>query len=183
MSILLKSEIISEYLKDRITIKPFDLDHVGPNSYDVRLSDKLVVYDFAEEKHLDVRKEHPTKEFFIPEKGFLLSPGEFYLGSTVEAIGSDYYIPMYEGRSSMARYGITSHQSAGFGDVGFKSQWTLEISVKKPIMVYPNMRIGQVYFNIINQEANLPENRYHGKYKDQSGPQKSMSFQDFVIIE
>lgn len=172
---LLKSEIISEYDLGRVVIAPFDAESVGPNSYDVRLGNQLAVYTSLP---LDSRAENLSEMFTIPEEGWVLQPGILYLGSTVEEIGSDHYIPMYEGRSSMARLGIQSHLSAGFGDVGFKSQWTLEISVIHPVRIYAGDRIGQVYFNCINSVANLITNRYTGKYSGQSGPQTSKSYMD-----
>ena len=179
MSILLKDQIIDEYKKSRILINPFNSDQIGPNSYDVRLSDKLKIYDFSKTSVLDCKKSNPTKTFIIPDEGIVLQPNILYLGSTVEKIGSDNYIPMYEGRSSMARLGIQSHLSAGFGDIGFSSNWTLEIAVIHPTIVYPNMRIGQVYFHKIDSPSNILENRYDGKYKTQEDPQESLSFKDF----
>lgn len=41
------------------------------------------------------------------------------------------------------------------------------------------MKIGQIYFHNVNQEANIPENRYKGKYKNQKGPTQSLSHLDF----
>lgn len=178
MSILLKDEILAGKNSNTIQIEPFHPECVGPNSYDVRLDGVLLVYDFSQMQYLDCRQQNPTKEIIIREEGFILQPNILYIGNTIESVGSDTYIPMYEGRSSMARLGIESHRSAGFGDVGFNRQWTLEISVIHPVKVYPGMRIGQVYFHRVNQDFNAPENRYNGKYLNQSGPQPSLSFQD-----
>lgn len=178
MSILLKQEIIEAKEKGDVYIQPYIPTSVGPNSYDVRLGNKLVVYDFSQMQFLDCKQDNPIKEIIIPETGFVLQPGILYLGNTVEAVGSDKYIPMYEGRSSMARLGIQSHLSAGFGDIGFSRQWTLEISVVHPVKVYAGMRIGQVYFHRINAVHNTPENMYHGKYTEQIGPQPSLAYKD-----
>lgn len=124
------------------------------------------------------KKPNKTQTIDIPQDGIILLPQRLYLASTIEAIGSDHFIAMYEGRSSMARLGIQSHISAGFGDVGFKSRWTLEITVIHPVKVYPGMRIGQIYFHRINSKANEPQHRYHGKYTNQSDPQESKSYLD-----
>jgi dCTP deaminase len=79
----------------------------------------------------------------------------------------------------MARLGIESHISAGFGDIGFVGNWTLEITVVHPIKIYPGMRIGQVYFHEVSQKHNLPQYRYKGKYKHQiTGPQESLAYLD-----
>ena len=178
MSILLGKEISKEFEAGRIHIEPFHPKQLGPNSYDVRLFNALAVYDFDEIEYLDCRKENPVRYLEIPAKeGFILQPGQLYLGATMEAVGSDFFVPMYEGRSSMARLGIQSHISAGFGDIGFKSQWTLEISVVHPVKIYAEMRIGQVYFHRVNLD--LSPKLYDGKYKNQKGPQKSKAFVDF----
>jgi len=186
MSILLREQIREEYEVGRIVIKPYDSRKLGPNSYDVSLSDELATYNlkskFSPRNHyLDVRGNNQTTSFKIPKEGYKLMPGILYLGCTVEAIGSDYYIPMYEGRSSMARLGIQTHISAGFGDVGFKAQWTLEIIVTHPVMIYPNMSIGQIYFNKIDNEYNFPQYRYNGKYATQVGPTSSRSYLDPTV--
>lgn len=176
MSLLLKDEIDEGVKNGTIIIRPYNKSQLGPNSYDVRLGDILLVYA---EEILDVKKKNRTKTIVIPLSGFVLQPGELYLGSTVEKAGSDHYIPGYDGRSSSARLGIGSHISAGFGDIGFKSNWTLEITVVKPTRIYSGMRIGQVYFKTVNKEFNHLTNRYTGKYTDQVKPQASKSHIDF----
>ena len=177
MSILLHSEIVDNYNQNKIVIEPYNPEQVGPNSYDVRLSNVLRVYKPG--TVLDCKKDNPTTTVLIPQEGYVLQPGILYLGSTVEKIGSDYFIPMYEGRSSMARLGLVSHLSAGFGDLAFKSFWTTEITVVHPIRIYSNMRIGQVYFHHVNPEAINDDHTYKGKYLDQVGPQSSKSYLDF----
>lgn len=79
----------------------------------------------------------------------------------------------------MARLGILSHLSAGFGDIGFQTNWTLEITVVHPTRIYPHMTIGQMFFHKIDQPYNLAENRYNGKYKNQIEAQESLSYLDF----
>ena len=178
MSILLHDQIVLGHRNNKIHIKPFHPDQVGPNSYDVRLGHTLKVYT---NEVLDVKIENPVETLKIPKEGLVLEPGTLYLGNTIEAVGSDYYVPMYEGRSSMARLGIQSHISAGFGDIGFKSNWTLEIIVHKKIRIYGGMKIGQIYFHGVDQMHNINNNLYRGKYYDQTEPQQSKSFNDFQI--
>lgn len=176
---LLKQQIIEARNNNRIVIEPYNVKNIGPNSYDVTLGDTLCVYDMNKCGFLDCKKQNPIITIVIPDDGLILVPNTLYLGHTIEKIGSDHYVPLYEGRSSMGRLGILSHISAGFGDVGFKDQWTLEITVVHPVKIYKGMRIGQVYFNDVNQSYNVEENRYHGKYIEQSGPQPSKSHIDF----
>jgi dCTP deaminase len=182
MSILLKDEILKYYKQGDIVLQPFFETHIGPNSYDVRLDKDILVYDFSQMQYLDCKKENAVKSITIhPINGLILQPGILYIGNTVERAGSDKFIPMYEGRSSMARLGIQSHISAGFGDIGFKSQWTLEISVVHPVKVYAGMRIGQIYFHKVNPSENVHTNLYQGKYLNQTGPQPSLSFKDLGV--
>ena len=205
--ILLKSTIIREFDAGNISIDPFTIDNVGPNSVDVTLHRTLQVYSPHRRKlsfkykllrfffpslcpdlvELDVRSNNPTTTINIPYSGFLLKPGRVYLGSTNETASSNKYVPMYDGRSSMGRLGISSHITAGFGDVGFgytnggtietKAKWTLEITVVHPTWVYRNMRIGQVFFMTPDHEPH-PDELYNGKYSKQQLAQPSMSFLD-----
>lgn len=167
------SEIIKQVLCGRIRISPFDLNRVGPNSYDLTLSDKLLVYD---ENVLDPRNEClKTMEVTIPDEGYVLCPSTLYLGSSVESTGSSHYVPMLHGRSSAARLGICAHIAAGLGDVGWYGQWTLEIVVPHKVIVYPGMRICQVTFEEV---TGLVQNRYQGKYQDQKDPTPSKIWMD-----
>lgn len=199
MSVLLGSSIIEEVKKGKIIIEPFHEENVGPNSVDVTLSNKLltyvkceirkdrngnnIVHPLQDSAMVDMATENEVFELEIPEKGLILIPGILYLGSTNEKAGSDYFVPMYEGRSSMARLGIQSHLSAGFGDIFFKSNWTLEITVVHQTKIYANSRFGQVYFHEVCEKARETLVKsgkfYDGKYTNQPGPQKSKSYLDF----
>lgn len=165
-------EIKSKMGKD-IIIKPFDEKRVNPNSYNLRLHNELLVYD---EEFLDMKKPNKTKTLTIPDSGFLLSPGKLYLGRTVEYTATTNYIPMLEGRSSIGRLGLFIHVTAGFGDVGFKGYWTLEIHCIEPVKVYPFVEICQIYYHTI--EGNFEE-YIKGKYQDNTGIQPSLLFKDF----
>lgn len=181
MSILLHPEIISYYKDGLIHINPYDEKCVQPNSYDVHLSGILKRYV---NHNLDSKKINETYDIEIHKEGYELQPGVLYLGSTIEEIGSDYFVSMYEGVSSAARLGISSHLSAGFGDIGFKSKWTLEITVVQPVKVYPGQRIGQICFHRVGNAAfNINyQHRYNGKYSDQSkGPVASKAYQDVKL--
>jgi len=154
-----------------IIIKPFAPDTVGPNSYDLRLADTLVVY---EDEILDMRSPGGTREIVIPEEGYVLQPGKLYLGRTVEYTETYGYVPMLEGRSSMGRLGISIHITAGFGDVGFKGYWTLEIHCLHPVRIYRGERICQIYYHKIEGDY-VP---YQGKYQENTGIQASMKYKD-----
>jgi dCTP deaminase len=181
-------EIVRQMKLGTIDISPFIPANLGPNSYDVSLNANLLVYDLTDSSVLDMKKENPTRTVVIPESGMILEPGILYLGCSNETATSHRYVPMFEGRSSIGRLGINTHITAGFGDVGWGylmgqdgkpvcqfPTWTLEIEVVHPIRVYPNVRIGQVYFMMPDGEITY----YKGKYTQQREPQASKLFQDF----
>lgn len=124
---------------------------------------------------LDIGTAEPTVELEIPEEGRILWPGILYLGTTEEFTESAVYVPCIEGRSSVARMGISIHSSAGFGDVGFRGAWTLEVTVTHPVIVYPNRRMCQIFY--LTTEGELGR-RYQGKYQGQREPEPSRMFQD-----
>ncbi|MCL2234906.1 MAG: dCTP deaminase [Defluviitaleaceae bacterium] len=161
-----------------IIITPFDGERVGPNSYDLRLNNILQVYDLKEGEFLDMHTQTPTKEIIIPEDGFVLQPGQLYLGSTLEYTETHGYVPMLEGRSSIGRLGVSIHVTAGFGDVGFSGYWTLEIHTLHPVKIYPKERICQIYYHKI--EGNYEP--YKGKYQKNSGVQASQIYKDVKYV-
>ena len=176
---LTANEILKQMKKGNIHISPFDINLLNPNSYNVRLSPKLKVYD--KDAILDVRKENNTfREVTIPEEGFLLLPNTLYLGATMEAIASDKYISAIDGRSSLGRLGMQIHLTAGFGDVGFNGTYTLEITVVQPLMIYPEYEIAQVYFEKPDGKVDF---LYKGRYQYQINPTQSRSIIDSKSIE
>lgn len=184
---LLRKTIIAEIDAGNIVVDPFNIKNVGPNSVDVSLNHKLVVYCNTT---LDVRVDNPTMEVIIPPTGLVLEPGTLYLGTTNETATSNKYVPCYDGRSSLGRLGLFSHITAGFGDVGFgfcketgkclKPRWTLELACIQPIRIYPNIRIGQVFFVEVSDEVTR-DDWYDGKYSKQQSAQPSMMFKDIEL--
>jgi dCTP deaminase len=186
--VLTGSEILKQMELGFIHIKPFQPAHLGPNSYDVTLNPKLLTYDLEPGSALDMKKNNPTHGLDLPPDGMVLMPGMLYIGCSNETATSRRFVPMFEGRSSIGRLGINTHITAGFGDVGWgyipdeKGElecqyptWTLEIEVVHPIRVYPNVRIGQVYFMTPEGELSF----YKGKYSRQREPQASQLYKDF----
>ncbi|MEU8889858.1 deoxycytidine deaminase [Streptomyces sp. NPDC048442] len=126
-----------------LTIDPFDAGLVNPNSYNYRLGNELKV---ALDTPADPRAEARLETIALTDQGYLLKPRTVYLGSTVERIGSDRYVTSLIGRSSLSRLGCFLQISADLGQLGAVHQWTLEIVVVQPLVVYPGMRVGQVSF-------------------------------------
>lgn len=161
-----------------ITIEPFDLRQLGGNSYDVRLGSTLAVY---RDDVLDVKRPPDVRYFDIPGNGFTLHPGELYLGATVEYIKSDKYLPWIDGKSSIGRYGIFIHATAGRGDVGFEGHFTLEIAVVKPVVVYSEMLIGQLTFMKTTKVDRLYSKKNTAKYSNRDPrPMPSQMWRNFL---
>jgi len=176
--ILSDKKILEEVKKGQIVIKPFDIKNMGGNSYDVHLSKHFAVY---KDKTLDAKKHNKVRHFEIPAKGFILKPGELYLGSTLEYTESFKHVPFLEGKSSTGRLGIDIHATAGKGDVGFCGFWTMEISTSKPVKIYPGMPIGQlIYYKVEGKVERLYFKKKSAKYSHQDKlPKESMMWKNF----
>ena len=170
--ILSGKEIINRQGND-IIIDPFNEKQVNPNSYNLKLHNELVVYD---SDILDMKKDNTGTKMIIPEEGLLLESNKLYLGRTVEYTETHNLIPMLEGRSSVGRLGLFVHVTAGFGDVGFKGYWTLEIFCVQPIKIYPNIEICQIFYHSIDGDYTSYEG---GKYQANQDIQTSMLHKDF----
>ncbi len=108
-----------------------------------------------------------------PGGRFILHPGEFVLGSTVERVAiPDDLVARLEGKSSLGRLGLLIHSTAGYIDPGFEGTITLELSnvARLPIAIYPGMPIGQISFLQMTTPVDRP---YRGKYGGQEGPTAS----------
>ena len=123
---------IKAQLGSSIFIDPFDERQLNPNSYNLRLHNELLVY---EEIVLDMKRPNRFRRHTIPEEGIVLNPNQFYLGRTIERTETHNLVPMIEGRSSVGRLGLFVDVSAGFGDVGFKGFWTLEMFAVQPVRI------------------------------------------------
>ncbi len=171
--ILSGKEILRQVENGTIEIDPFDPSRVNPNSYNLHLHDRLLVYTGDT---LDMKTPNATRELPIPEEGLLLEPGRLYLGRTLEYTRTDAFVPMLEGRSSVGRLGLYVHVTAGFGDVGFAGYWTLEIQCVQPIRIYAGIGICQIYYHTIQGEY---EPYRSGKYQNNTGIQPSLLYKDF----
>lgn len=155
----------------RIRITPFCESFLGPNSYDFHLGDRCRIYTADV---LDCALENETVEFMIGPEGIVLRPDRVYLFNTEEVIGSDYYVPIIRGRSSVGRLGVFIHITADLIDIGSMNQLTLQLHAVLPTRVYPGMLIGQVTFWSVLGAIQ----RYSGKYRARRSPVSSLSFLD-----
>ncbi len=172
---IISGKEIKRNLGTKLHIEPFNDRQLGPNSYNLRLHNELLIY---ENYILDMKKENKGYKIRIPEEGLILKPNTLYLGRTIEYTETDYYVPMLEGRSSIGRLGLFVHITAGFGDVGFKGYWTLEIFSVQPIKIYPNIEICQIFYHTIDGDyVKYASN----KYQNNRDVQPSMLYKDFEI--
>jgi dCTP deaminase len=117
-------------------------------------------------------------------ESFMVHPGEFVLGSTLErvAVPTDL-VARVEGKSSLGRLGLVIHSTAGFIDAGFDGHVTLELAnlANLPITLYPGMKIGQISFIKMTSPAEKPygSGAKGSKYQGQRGPTPSRYFENF----
>lgn len=175
--ILSDHRILEEIAKETIKIKPYNRAFLGSNSYDVHLGKHLATY---KDQTLDARKHNEINHFEIPEEGYVLQPGQLYLGVTEEYTETHVHVPFLEGKSSTGRLGIDIHATAGKGDVGFCGNWTLEISCKIPVRIYKGMPIGQLIYFPVDGEVEVKYNsKKDAKYSGQPDrPVESMMWKN-----
>src|ERR671910_202681 len=146
----------------RIGIDPLDETLVQPSSVDVRVDRFFRVFNNARHPFIDVKQPMDDLTELVEVDGddaFILHPGEFVLGSTLERIRlPDDLVARLEGKSSLGRLGLLIHSTAGFIDPGWNGQVTLELSnvSNLPITIYPGMKIGQVSFVQLTEPAASP---------------------------
>ena len=171
----------------RIVIEPFDESCLQPSSVDVKVSNLFRVFRNHTAAVIDVKKDLADLTELVEvtnDEAFMLHPGEFVLGSTLErvAIAHDL-VARVEGKSSLGRLGLLIHSTAGFVDAGFDGHITLELSnvANLPITIYPGMKIGQVSFMTMTTSADKPygSGARGSKYQGQRGPTPSRYFENF----
>ena len=173
--ILTGPEIQAAIERGEIIYEPFHPRHLNPNSVNFHLGEQLTVYT---EKSLDPRIENPTESLLIPPEGLRLKPSRLYLGHIQERIGSEVYVPIIKGRSSVGRLGLFINITADLVDQGAIGQWTMMMHCVQPLLIFPGMSIGQMVFFCTEGEPML----YKGKYQDAEGPRASESWREWEIV-
>ncbi len=137
--------------------------------------------------HRPVDPQDDLTTLVEPKEGepFVLHPGEFVLGSTLERCTlPDDLAGRLEGKSSLGRLGLLTHSTAGFIDPGFSGHITLELSnvANLPITLWPGMKIGQLCLLRLTSPAEHPYGsaQVGSKYQGQRGPTPSRSYQNFI---
>jgi len=168
--------LVDWQLRDRIArghirIDPYDPALIQPNSIDIRLGNHFVWYNASTRVVDPYDKESVTADVGETHaESFILNPGQFVLAETLECIGlPDNIVATIEGKSSIARLGVTLHQTGGWIDAGFSGTITLEMANvnARPIKVYAGMPIGQLVFYTTERAENPYDKKTDAKYLNQ----------------
>jgi len=146
----------------RIRIDPWDEALVQPASVDLRLGDSFRVFHNHRASAIDLRDPptNLTEQVNVADgEAFIIHPGEFCLGRTLEYVElPDDIVARIEGKSSLGRLGLIVHATAGFCDPGWKGTLTLELNnlTRVPIKLYPGLPIAQLSFMTLDVPALRP---------------------------
>jgi dCTP deaminase len=187
--VVLSDRTIRRLLEEgRIGIDPYDESLMQPSSLDVRVDRYFRVFRNSRYPYIDVKTEQEelTELVEAGDEAFILHPGEFVLGSTLERVTlPDDLVARLEGKSSLGRLGLLIHSTAGFIDPGWDGHVTLELSnvANLPITIYPGMKIGQISFVQLSEPAEHPygSQGIGSKYQGQRGPTPSRYWQNFPV--
>jgi dCTP deaminase len=186
--VVLSDRTIRRLLEEgRIGIDPYDETLIQPSSVDVRVDRFFRVFHNARYPFIDVKEPQDDLTELVEiadDQPFILHPGEFVLGSTLERIQlPDDLVARLEGKSSLGRLGLLIHSTAGFVDPGWDGHVTLELSnvANLPITIYYGMKIGQLSFVQLSEPADRPygSDELGSKYQGQQGPTPSRYWQNF----
>lgn len=185
--------MLAEKLEDRIIITPLinAREQFGPSSIDLRLGTGFKVVKNTRYTHIDplnnveqIKRDIAIYTEYLQIrtlKSFVLHPGEFALGSTLEFIRLPNDIAArLEGRSTWGRVGLQIHSTAGFVDPGFSGSLTFELQNmgKVPLSLYAGMRLAQISF-YSSEESLIPYyKKQFSKYGGKMGTVGSMYSDD-----
>jgi dCTP deaminase len=185
--VLSDRSIKTEIEAGRLVFEPYEPAMVQPSSVDVRVDNRFRVFHNARYPYIDVRQpmDDLTELVEVAEdEPFILHPGEFVLGQTLERVRlPDDLVARLEGKSSLGRLGLLIHSTAGFVDAGFEGNLTLELSnvANLPITIWHRMPIGQISFMRMDGPVERPygSRETGSKYQGQAEPTPSRFYLNF----
>jgi dCTP deaminase len=187
--VVLSDRTIREALAaGRLVIEPIAEDALQPASVDIRLDREFRVFRNHRDAYIDVRQSMEgltAIERVDDDEPFVLHPGEFVLGSTMERVTlPDDLVARVEGKSSLGRLGLLVHATAGYVDPGWDGHLTMELSnvSNLPVRLYFAMKIGQLSFLQLTTPADHPYGSpaLRSKYQGQTGPTASRGYSDYT---
>ena len=187
MTILSDRTIKEELAAGRLVIEPLDEANIQPASIDLQLDRVFRIFRVTRRPFVDVRQPMDDLTELVTiedEEPFIIQPGTFVLGSTLEYVTlPDDIVARVDGRSSLGRLGLLVHATAGYVDPGWTGKLTLELSNQSqmPIALYYGMKISQISFLRMSTPVDRPygSESLASKYQGQTGPTPSRIFQDF----
>jgi len=188
VSVLSDRDIRAALEASEIAIKPYDPADLQPSSVDLHLDRSFRVFRNNRYPYIDVRSPQPDLTELLTiadDEPFVLHPGEFVLGQTLEWVElPNDLVARLEGKSSLGRLGLLIHSTAGYVDPGWKGNLTLELSnvANLPIALYFGMKIGQISFFKMSSPVDRPYGSpsLGSKYQGQSEPTASAFHRDFA---
>jgi len=168
-------------------IEPYDDTLIQPGSLDVRLGPWFRTFN-KRVGIIDPAEDQPDLTELVgvgPDEPFILHPGEFVLGHTIETVTLPATLcAEFSGKSSLGRLGLIVHATAGWIDAGFSGQVTTEMVnvAPLPIKLWPGMKIGQLVFTELSSAAEKPygTGAAGSRYQGQTGPVPSRSHVNFL---
>ncbi len=187
MSVLSDRDIRASMQAGRVRVDPYDPACLQPSSVDLHLDREFRVFRNNRYPYIDPRQAQPDLTEIVAvedDEPFILHPGEFVLGQTLEWVElPDDLVARLEGKSSLGRLGLLIHSTAGYVDPGWKGNLTLELSnvANLPIALYCGMKIGQISFFKMSSPVERPygSKELGSKYQGQSQPTASEYYRDF----
>ncbi len=183
--ILADREIKEALANGRIKITPApDLAvQLGSVSVDFRLGGTFMVFEHSRHSFIDPRQPQSIGDAMrtievAEDERFIMQPGDFALASTIEQLElPDDLLGRLEGRSSIARLGITVHSTAAVFEPGWIGTATMELSNlgRMPVALYPGMRICSFSFEQVSSPVEMPYRlKRNAKYAGQVTPRASL---------
>ncbi len=182
--ILSDRDILKALENGRIRIDPApDLERqLGSVSVDFRLGTTFMVFEHSRFSFIDPRHPQSIGDAMRtievpPDEPFIMQPGDFALASTMENLElPDDLLGRLEGRSSIARLGITVHSTAAVFEPGWIGTATMELSNlgRMAVALYPGMRICAFSFETVSSPVMTPyRTKVNNKYAGQVTPRAS----------
>ena len=188
MSVLSDRDIRAALDAGTVRIDPYDPVDLQPSSVDLHLDRSFRVFRNNRYPYIDVRATQPDLTELLTiadDEPFILHPGEFVLGQTLEWVElPNDLVARLEGKSSLGRLGLLIHSTAGYVDPGWRGNLTLELSnvANLPIALYHAMRIGQISFFQMSSPVDRPYGSpsLRSRYQGQKEPTASAFHQDYT---
>jgi len=183
--VLSDGDIVAALQSGRIKIDPApDLAvQLGSVSVDFRLGTTFMVFEHSRYSYIDPRHPQSIGDAMrtievADDEPFIMQPGDFALASTIETLElPDDLLGRLEGRSSIARLGITVHSTAAVFEPGWFGTATMELSNlgRMAVALYPGMRICAFSFETVSSPVRTPyRNKKNNKYAGQMTPRASL---------